>query len=106
MKFNFEIKGLDKLQKKIKKLERKVKSIEGKRQVKLTELLTDSFIRNNSDYNSIQNMVDSFPREIDSEKDFDSKEWDEFVRTKSKFNSWGKMLQAAHGEWVKKKLDL
>jgi len=106
MKFDFEIKGLDKLQKEIKKLERKGKSIGGKRQVKLTELLTDSFIRNNSDYNSLQNMVDSFPREIDSEKDFESKEWDEFVRTESKFNSWEEMLQEAGDDWVKKKLDL
>lgn len=106
MKFDFEIKGLDNLQREIKKLERKGKSIGGKRQVKLTELLTDSFIRNNSDYNSLQNMVDSFPREIDSEKDFESKEWNEFIRTKSKFNSWEEMLQAAHGEWVKKELDL
>ena len=106
MKFDFEIKGLDKFKKEIKKLERKVKSIEGKRQVKLTELLTDSFIRNNSNYNSLQNMFDSFPGEIDSEKDLESKEWDEFVRTKSKFNSWEEMLQAAYGEWVKKKLDL
>ena len=106
MKFDFEIKGLDKFQKEIKNLKRKVKSIGGKRQVKLTELLTDSFIRNNSDYNSLQNMVDSFPREIDPEKDFKSKEWNEFVRAKSKFNSWKEMLQAAHSEWVKKKLDL
>lgn len=106
MKFDFEIKGLDKLLKEMKKLERKGKIVGIKRKVKLTELLTDSFIRNNSDYNSLQNMVDSFPREIDSEKDFESKEWDEFVRTKSKFNSWEEMLQAAHGEWVKKKLDL
>ncbi len=106
MKFDFEIKGLDKLQSEIKKLERKGKSIGGKRQVKLTELLTDSFIRNNSDYNSLQDMIDSFPREIDSEKDFKSKEWDEFVRTKSKFSSWEEMLQEAGDDWVKKKLDL
>lgn len=97
MKFDFEIKGLDKLLKEMKKLERKVK---------LTELLTDSFIRNNSNYSSLQNMVDSFSGEIDSEKGFESKEWDEFVRTQSKFNSWEEMLQAAHDEWVKKKLDL
>lgn len=106
MKSNFEIKGLDKLQKEIKNLQRKVKSIEGKRNIRLIDLLTNSFMRKNSDYNSLQNMIDSSSKKIDSEKDLESKEWNEFVRSKSKFKSWEEMLHAAHAEWVKKKLDL
>lgn len=51
-------------------------------------------------------MVDSSVIEIKSEEDFKSKEWNEFIRIKSKFNSWTKMLQTAYSEWVKKKLDL
>jgi len=106
LKSNFEIKGLDKVQKEIEKLQKKVKKIGRKQKVKLAELLTDSFIKKNSNYNSLQSMIDSSPKEINSEKDLESEEWNKFIKENSKFNSWEEILHAGYAEWIKNKLDL
>lgn len=106
MKDGFKLEGMDKVQRELKNLGKRIKSIGGKKKVKIEELLTDSFIRNNSNFNSLQKMVDSFPKKINSGEDFESKEWNEFVRLKSNFNSWEDMLHAAHEELVKKELNL
>jgi len=106
LKSSFEMKGLDKVQKEIEKLQKKVKKVGGKQNVKLTELLPDSFIKKQSNYNSLQSMIDSSPKEINSEKDLDSEEWNKFIKENSKFSSWEEMLHAGYAEWVKKKLDL
>jgi len=106
MKFDFEIEGLDEVQKNIEKLQKKVKKVGRKQNVKLVELLPDSFIKKHSNYNSLESMIDSSPKEINSEKDLESEEWNKFIKENSKFNSWEEMLQVAHAEWVKKEIKL
>ena len=106
MKDGFKIEGMEKVQRELKNLEKRIKSIGGKKEVGIEELLTDSFIRKNSNFDSLQKMVDSFPKKFNSGEDFKSKEWNEFVKLKSNFDSWEDMLHAAHEEWVKKELNL
>lgn len=106
MKPNFEMKGMDKLQKRIEELKKSIKGIEGVKNVSLIELIPDNFIKRNSKFDSLQKMVDSSAIEINSNKDFESEKWNNFVKENTKFSSWEEMISTAHGEWVKRKLKL
>jgi hypothetical protein len=63
----------------------------------LADLLTDEFIRNNTDRNSLQEYVDSSKINIETQSDLDSKDWNNFIVNSSKFESWKEMeAQALH----------
>jgi hypothetical protein len=87
--------GFDEFRKKLKKLE-------GKRDVPLSELMPDTFIRRNTKFQTLQAFLDAGG--IEGQKDIGSQAFSKFIGTNSKFRNWDEMSQAAGTEWAKRQL--
>ncbi|BDH61491.1 hypothetical protein MTP04_16210 [Lysinibacillus sp. PLM2] len=96
-----KITGLNKL----KKLQNGAKELSETKSIPITELLTDTFLIKNTDFNGFVEFENS---EIFSKykniEDIPDDEMDEFIRNKSNFDSWEDLLSNATEEYVVKKL--
>ncbi len=98
----FEIKGLDELQRNLEQLERNLGALEGTREVPLEELFIPAFMAHWTDFGNIQEMVDasgiSTPDEIGAPR------WDEFVLSRTKFDGWREMIAEAGADYASRRL--
>ncbi len=89
---------------KLKNLQKKLRELEGPREVPLSELMTDDFIRTHTDFQTLQAMFDASgvenPEEISNEK------FSKFIATHTRFGTWEEMIELAHTEYIKRKLGL
>jgi hypothetical protein len=95
MKFKMDLSGL-------KRLQRNAKAMQGSHQVKLVDLFDSSFMRSNTRFSSLQQMVDEsgikdFASASDSEKDA-------MVSKLTRYASWQEFLNAATVDYAKKQL--
>lgn len=97
--FELNLRGLDKLQKKVNELS-------GTNQVGLSELFNPVFMQKNTKFGNVEEMFEKSGLEIGSREDIEKnqKAWDEFVKTNTNFTGWEEMLRVASQEWIKKKL--
>jgi hypothetical protein len=86
-------------------LERKLKELHGIHTVPLAELMPDDFIRRNTDFATLSEMLDASGLTLESQEDFESGAWNAFVAERTRFENWKEMQQAAAGEWVGRKLE-
>ena len=89
---------------KLKELQRKSKELNGEREVPLTELLPDNFIREYTDFQTLQAMVDASG--IKNSEEIGNEEFSKFVSTHTRFGNWEEMLKKAGPEYIKRKLGL
>jgi hypothetical protein len=103
----FEISGLDSLIDKLSKMEQNVEELDGKNNVPLSELLTNSYLKKNTKFKSLDELFDTYKLDMDEieiEKLIETNEWNNYVKMNTKFKSWTDMLEDASGEWVKNKI--
>lgn len=86
-----DISGLEKLQRNLKKLE-------GQRSVPLAELMPDRFIRQHTNFQSLQAFLDASG--IEDGQEIGSPAFSQFVATHTRFRSWEEMTKAAGAEWA------
>jgi len=96
MKFKIDLSGLERLQ-------RNAQALHGTHQVKLTELFDGAFMRANTRFSSLQQMVDEsgiedFGGASDADKD------SMICAFAPRFSSWQEFLNAATVEFAKKQL--
>ncbi|MCC7230620.1 MAG: hypothetical protein IT203_09530 [Fimbriimonadaceae bacterium] len=100
----FEIKGLDQLQRRLKDLERRSQSLDGTHELSFAELFPDSFMRQHTQFATMQEMIDV--GNIENGDDIHKPEWCAFVAAHTNFDSWESMKSVAGQEWAKRKLGL
>ena len=103
--FEFDDSGFKELEKKMKKAKEKING-----RVDLLDLMTDNFIKDNTDYNSFDEMINEsgldFSTEEQSAKSFESDQWNNYVQENTDFDSWDEMNKIAVREYTIKNLDL
>ena len=87
---------------KLKELQRKSKELNGQREIPLTELLPDDFIREYTDFQSLQAMFDTCG--IEQLKEPNNAEFAKFISTHTRFSTWEEMLETATIRYTKRKL--
>ena len=100
IKITFDLKGLEKLQRKVDKLSKEQK-------VSFENLFSPSFMTKYTQFRSIDDMVDKSPFTVESEEDFKNipdDEWSKFVQERTSFQSWDEMLSKAGEEYLGKQL--
>ncbi len=73
-----------------------------KTSVPYDELFTDSFIGQNTNFQTFQEM--KLQGGINDSEDFTKPEWGTFITAQTKFTSWDDMLKTAGLEWTARKL--
>jgi hypothetical protein len=94
---------------KLHDLQRKVEQLDGEHSVPLTELFHDEFMLRNTEFPSVETMLEASGYKIESNEDFaviPDEEWDAFIRERTRFASWDEMKNAASQEWVARTLEL
>ena len=86
----------------LEKLQRNLKKLEGSQQVSSDELMTDSFIRSNTRFDTWQQMMDAGG--VQSSEDIEGPEFSRFIAENSQFADFQAMCEAAGAEYVSKKL--
>jgi hypothetical protein len=95
--------GFDNFQCKLRELSNAAEKCVGKHQVSLDQLFHPLFMVENTGFGSISEFFDASPFKVSSQEDFESLDevaLDEFVRSKTRFESWHEMAQAAGAEWM------
>jgi len=87
----------------LKKLQRNLKELKGQKQIPITELLTDAFVRQYTDFQTLQAMVDACGVEAMEKQ---TGEFAKFIATHTRFGTWREMLEAANARYFKRKLGL
>lgn len=90
--------------KSLRELQRKVKELDGERKVALSELLPDDFIRQYTNYQTLQEMLDASG--IKNTEEIGNEEFSKFIATHTEFPSWEEMLQVAATAYYKRQLGL
>jgi hypothetical protein len=102
-----KLNGLDKLNKRFNDMSNKLNELNGTNEVELSKLLNDEFMQENTNFNSLSDMFDKSPFEVQTSDDFKAipdEQLDEFIRNHSNFSSWNTMIQTASKKWVVKQL--
>ena len=88
----------------LKKLQKKAKELNSEKEVPLKELMPDDFIRNNTNFQTLQAILDAGG--IQNKKALSSKKFSKFIATHTRFSTWEEMIKAAGVEYAKRKLGL
>ena len=88
---------------KLKELQQNIKNVTGRREVPVTDLLTDNFIRQHSDFQSLQAMFDA--SSIKTLDEVGSEKFDTFISIHTEFRSWNEMIRVANADSIKRKLN-
>ena len=88
----------------LERLKRNAQAFHGTHQVKLTELLNPGFMRRNSRFSSIEDMLTECNVSADALAAMTDAEKDDLARRGSRFNSWQKLINSAAVEYAKKQL--
>ncbi|MFW5795497.1 MAG: hypothetical protein ACOCV1_08450 [Bacillota bacterium] len=97
--FEFHDSEFKELEKKVGKAKEKING-----RVDLLDLLTDNFIKENTNYNSFDEMVKkselNFSTEERSAETFESDKWNNYVQEKTGFEGWQEMIEIASREYI------
>ena len=86
----------------LKKLQQNIDALSGQHEVKLADLLTDNFIRQHSDFQTLQALIDASG--IKNTENIGNESFSMFVSIHTNFASWEEMVKVATAEYVKRKL--
>lgn len=87
---------------KLKKLQQKAKELHGQREVPLSELMPDNFIRKNTNFQTLQAMLDASG--IENLEEIGNEKFSKFISTHTRFSTWEEMIKVASTEYIKRKL--
>jgi hypothetical protein len=103
-----QIEGFEELADTLDDLQRNLEGVSGEREVPMSELFPESFMRTYTEFDSVGALFDSSPWEIETEKDLKQipeTEFDDYIDAHTGFSSWDAMLTAAAREWVTRQLE-
>jgi hypothetical protein len=100
---SFEMKGFDKVIKKLGELEKKVGEYEKGKEVPIEALLNGSFMSKYTKFSSFDEMIAAHPYQ-GQWTDIPNEEWDEYVKETTSFSSWDEMLSKAGEIYLAKQL--
>lgn len=106
-KVKFEMKGFDKLEKRLKEIERKAKETIEK-EWSFEELFTSDFMKKHTKYDSIEKFLKDSPADTDTQEEFDKRDktkFDRFVKENSEFNNWEEFSSMAGNQLAKRELE-
>lgn len=101
------IEGLDELQEELEALAEDALGLSGTNEVPMEDLLTDSFMRKNTDFGSFEAFIEASPWTVENQADFEAipeSEFDDYVDEQTVFNSWEAMLSRGGEEWAARQL--
>jgi hypothetical protein len=108
--FKFEMKGFDKVQRRLDDMAKRAAELDGKQQaVSLSELLNDDFIAEHSSFASFDDLLAASPFKVETKEDFEAipdAEWDTYIATNTSFESWEEMQRQAASEYLVKQIGL
>lgn len=99
------ITGLDEFRRKLERLSRNAQNVSGP--VAFDDLFPPEFMRRYTDFPTIQAMADASGFKIESQQDFEAipdADWDAFVRSRTRFQTWQDMQVKAGEEYVVRRL--
>lgn len=105
---SIEIKGLKEAQEKLQKLSKDAEKLDGQ-SVSLTDVMTDSFISENSSFGSFNELLETSGFKVEPQEDFAAipdAEWDAFIDEKTSFSNWEEMKNSAGAMYARKQLGL
>lgn len=105
--FDFDLSGLDELQKQLENMEKAAEELENTEEISFTELFADSFMEENTDFSTLDEMFETFGYSNFTQEEFDRIPDEEInlkVSKSTNFNSWQEMLSTAGEIYVSKKL--
>ncbi|CAH1091336.1 hypothetical protein [Candidatus Nitrotoga sp. 1052] len=105
----FKIEGLDELQNKLDDFVNNAEALDGQHNVLVSGLLTDDFVSQHTSFSSADEMFTASGFKVETQEDFAAipdADWDNYIRSISRFDGWQSMLGAAGQEWSKRKLGL
>jgi len=86
----------------LKKLQQNIDALSGQHDVRLTDLLTDNFIRQHSNLQTLLALIDASG--IENTEDIGNEAFSMFISTHTTFANWEEMVKVATAEYVKRKL--
>lgn len=105
----FKITGLKEFQKQLENLERKTEALNREHEVSFAELFTASFMVRNTNFDSMEALIEAGGFNVETADDFEAipdQERDEHLAKTTRFANWQEMMDEASSEWVKKQLGI
>ena len=95
MSIEIDLSGLD-------QLERNLEKLDGEQEVKAIDLMPDSFIRETTKFQTLDEFLKAGG--IESQEDMSTDAFDNFVAANTRFANWEEMFAAAGSEWATRQL--
>lgn len=105
--FELKIEGLEQLQQRLRDMKAAAEELDGTHEIPLSELLTENFMRANTEFASFSEMLDASGFKVETSQDFAAipdDQWDAFVRSRTRFQGWNEMLGTAAKKYAAKEL--
>jgi hypothetical protein len=99
--------GFDELVRKLKEMQQRAREINGTHRLAFSELFSDEFMKEHTDFKSFPQMVEENPFETQSKEDLEAvpdDEWEEYVSSRTRFANWEAMREAAAGDWISRQM--
>lgn len=106
MKFEFDISGLDDLKKNLNQLSKNAKNIDGKNDVPLKELFSNSFMQEHTKFDNFEAFIEKSKFNWENIENISDNELDSFVDENTSFTNWEEMLNSTRQNWTLNQLDL
>lgn len=104
----FEIDGFEDLQNQLESVAEAAEELENTDEISLNELFTDYFMKEYTDFSTLDEMLEAFGYDGLTQQEFDGipdEEIDPKVSNSTSFNSWQEMSEKALDLYVSRKLD-
>ncbi len=88
----------------LERLEKNLERIDGEHEVPMSELMTDSFIREQTNFNTLQAFLDASG--IKGQEDIGTEALDKFIAGNTRFENWEEMFKSAGTDWMIRQLEL
>ncbi len=98
-----KITGFDEFGKHLNKMQKGLEELGNTNYIPFNELITDSFVRKNTNYSSVDELIEKSGFQIETQEDFDNvpeENWNKFISENSKFKTFQGMIDSAGEEYV------
>lgn len=110
MSFKYDNKGLKKIQKKFDDMQEKAEELDEGKNVQLSDLFTDSFLQEFTEWENIHEFEKELPVDITKHTDkfqfIDEPELNEYINNNSTFQNWNEFINKAAELYTLKHLGL
>lgn len=103
----FEFTGLDDLQQDLEQMQQAIEDLGEEREVSFEELFTEEFMEENTDFSSIDDLLEAGGFHADTNEEFEAipeDELDAHVAKTTRFETWEEMLSEATEQYISEQL--